>query len=151
MLAGRLRTVGRESAHHYISIIAHICMDCVMTAGQRFGSAPKRKASLRERLRVSAHAHLSHEKRQDKRADDRTFHIIRGQAVMSGLSLGTVKSDSCVMPLGSFREGATVAGGRVRDGSLVSWENSDCLFPFQHTLYWGFVDRIIWGGIAAWK
>jgi hypothetical protein len=53
--------------------------------------APRRKASLRERSRVSAHAHLSHEKRQDKRADNRTFHIIRGQAVMSGLSLGTVK------------------------------------------------------------
>jgi hypothetical protein len=30
---------------------------------------------------------------------------------MSGLSLGTVKSDSFMMPLGSFREGATVAGG----------------------------------------
>jgi hypothetical protein len=100
-LAGRPAShTRRESAHH--SHHHH--------RAQLHG-APRRKASLRERSRVSAHAHLSHEKRQDKRADDRTFHIIRGQAVVSGLSLGTVKSDSCVMPLGSFREGATVAGG----------------------------------------
>jgi hypothetical protein len=61
LLAGQLRTLGRESAHHYHHHHRAHCMECVMAAGQRFGSVLEGKASLRERSLVSAHANLSHE------------------------------------------------------------------------------------------